>query len=121
MSRVGKKPIPLAKGVKITIGQELVVEGPKGKLAFKPHVAMKVSVEGGNVVLEVHDSGPGIPEALRTRILEPFFTTKPVGKGTGLGLPISLGIAQAHGGRLVLDQGSGHPSFLLELPRRQKK
>jgi len=53
-----------------------------------------------SVVVSVEDSGIGIPEENQTKILEPFFTTKPVGKGTGLGLSLCFGIVEAHGGRL---------------------
>ncbi|MBI4816385.1 MAG: hypothetical protein HY791_09005 [Deltaproteobacteria bacterium] len=73
--------------------------------------ALDAVAEGGRVtlrskavragaVLEIEDSGPGIPEELRSRIFEPFFTTKEVGKGTGLGLSISLQIVERHGGSI---------------------
>lgn len=67
--------------------------------------------------LEVWDSGPGIPKDLMEKIVEPFFTTKPPGKGTGLGLPMVQAIASAHGGRLEIgsDPGSGS-CFRLVLP-----
>ncbi|HET9239344.1 MAG TPA: PAS domain S-box protein [Oligoflexus sp.] len=64
----------------------------------------------------VTDAGPGIPESLRSKIMQPFFTTKPIGQGTGLGLSISHGIAAGHGGRLTLDTQGPYTTFILELP-----
>ncbi|MET0389008.1 MAG: HAMP domain-containing sensor histidine kinase [Polyangiales bacterium] len=71
----------------------------------------------GNVELRVSDDGPGIPAAIAERIFEPFFSTKQAGEGTGLGLAISRGIAEAHGGKLTLEeQTTPGATFLLRLP-----
>ena len=59
-------------------------------------------------VLILEDSGPGIPQELRPKILEPFFTTKDVGKGTGLGMPIVLRILEMHGLTLAIDDSERH-------------
>jgi|GEM_PF-1279838 len=71
---------------------------------------------GQMLQLRVTDSGPGIPEPMRTRMMEPFFTTKVLGGGTGLGLSASAGIAESHGGVLRYDADSAHTSFVLNLP-----
>ncbi len=68
------------------------------------------------VQVRVEDNGPGIPRDLRSRIFEPFFTTKDVGEGTGVGLAVSLGIAQSHGGELVLADTAQGACFVLNLP-----
>jgi signal transduction histidine kinase/DNA-binding response OmpR family regulator len=69
------------------------------------------------VILEVVDSGPGIPPALRTRIFEPFFTTKPPGAGTGLGLSMCQSIIEGHGGTIrVASQPGQSTVFQVELP-----
>jgi signal transduction histidine kinase len=80
---------------------------------------VRVGADGDEreVRIAVADSGPGIPAALRERIMEPFFTTKELGKGTGLGLSVSKGIAEAHGGRLALDANAGETRFVLTLRR----
>jgi CheY-like chemotaxis protein len=69
------------------------------------------------VVLEVADTGPGIPPALQTRLFEPFFTTKPPGVGTGLGLPLCRGIIEEHGGSISVESQPGQGTvFRVVLP-----
>jgi C4-dicarboxylate-specific signal transduction histidine kinase len=80
-------------------------------------VKLDVTYCPGWVVFSVSDSGPGISPENRARIMEPFFTTKPVGKGIGLGLSISRSIALEHGGTLELDEQSPHTCFRMKLPR----
>jgi signal transduction histidine kinase len=69
------------------------------------------------IAVQITDSGEGIPEEHLDRIFEPFFTTRPVGEGTGLGLSVSLGIVQAHGGRIEVESQPGQGStFVVWLP-----
>lgn len=81
-----------------------------------PTVNVIAAVVGGTMELSVVDSGPGVPLEIRDRIMEPFFTTKEVGSGTGLGLPISKGIAAEHAGTLVYDATSTRTRFVLTIP-----
>jgi signal transduction histidine kinase len=80
---------------------------------------VRISVTAGDaeVQIAVVDSGPGVPKEIAARIMEPFYTTKEIGRGTGLGLSLSGGIAAAHGGRLELDAGARPTRFVLTLKR----
>jgi len=75
--------------------------------------------KGELVRITVTDSGKGIPEDVRDRIFEPFYTTKPSGMGTGLGLHISHSLAAQHGGSLTIDPAHPNTRFVLTLPRRR--
>ena len=69
------------------------------------------------VILEVEDTGPGVPPDHEARLFQPFFTTKPVGQGTGLGLSVSYGIIDSLGGRIgYRNAPSGGAVFFFELP-----
>ena len=71
------------------------------------------------LTVEVEDNGSGIPEEIRQRIFDSFFTTKPPGSGTGLGLDISRNIVlHHHGGNLSVDSEPGRTTFKVELPLR---
>ncbi|WP_338661399.1 ATP-binding protein [Pararoseomonas sp. SCSIO 73927] len=76
------------------------IQGPGG-------IRVATRLDGGDYVIEVSDSGPGVPEAIRARIFEPFFTTKPVGAGTGLGLSIAYTVVGAHHGSITVDDAPG--------------
>ncbi|MGE4293254.1 MAG: ATP-binding protein [Desulfovibrio sp.] len=80
-------------------------------------IALSTRAERGKVVIEVADTGPGIPKAIAERIFEPFFTTKKVGKGTGLGLSISYGIVKDCGGAIRVAARKGWGAvFVLDFP-----
>ena len=83
-------------------------------------IEISVEVAGNSVVVSVSDSGPGVPSNIRDRIMEPFFTTKPIGKGMGLGLSLAQSIAKQHGGELRFGEGEGHTCFSLTLPLRDE-
>jgi C4-dicarboxylate-specific signal transduction histidine kinase len=79
-------------------------------------VRIDVASRDDRVVFSVIDSGPGIPPELKTRIMEPFFTTKGVGEGVGLGLTISQTILEEHKSKLESTQQDGHTCFSFCLP-----
>lgn len=80
-------------------------------------ITLKCSSE--QVELRVTDSGSGIPSAIREKLFQPFFTTKEVGKGTGIGLSVVFGIVQKHKGDIFVDDTSPNTSFVIRLPRLQ--
>ncbi len=71
--------------------------------------------------IRVIDCGNGISQELQKKIFQPFFTTKGIGKGTGMGLSISMGIVRSHGGELELDNLSLNTCFVVRVPKKQIK
>jgi two-component system, NtrC family, sensor kinase len=70
------------------------------------------------VEIRVKDNGPGIPAEIKDKIFQPFFTTKPTGQGTGLGLSLSYDIVKAHGGELKVETNEGEgTTFIIHLPK----
>ena len=84
---------------------------------FVPAVEVSTKVEGSNVLVSVKDNGNGIPQKILDKIFQPFFTTKPTGQGTGLGLSLSYDIVKAHGGEITVNSKDGEGSELtVKLP-----
>ena len=80
-------------------------------------LTVRTAREGAFVLIEIGDTGAGVPEHLQSKIFEPFFTTKPVGEGTGLGLDISYRVVtQRHGGDLRVVSVPGDTRFQVRLP-----
>jgi len=83
----------------------------------KGEITLRTRHNDQHIIIEVEDTGPGIPEGVRTHIFDPFFTTKPPGQGTGLGLSISHNIiVQKHHGRIDVDSEPGRTRFKVQLP-----
>ncbi|HMK05822.1 MAG TPA: HAMP domain-containing sensor histidine kinase, partial [Ferruginibacter sp.] len=90
---------------------------PKGGVVHDPTVSVTTKRSGDRVFISVKDNGPGIPPAIVDKIFQPFFTTKPTGEGTGLGLSLSYDIVKAHGGDLKVETKEGEGStFIIQLP-----
>lgn len=116
--------VPLVRGDEIRLGQvflNLLINAadalPDGHVADH-QVTVEVETAGaGMVVVRVRDTGTGMPPHVRDRIFDPFYTTKDVGRGTGLGLSVSLGITNDLGGRIEVEsaQGAG-TTFSVFLP-----
>jgi len=85
---------------------------------YSPKLTIRTMQSNTNVTIEIEDNGPGIPEEMKDKILQPFFTTKKGTQGTGLGLSITNDIVKAHGGNLeVASQAGKRTTFTIELPK----
>jgi len=88
-----------------TLGQQLTTESLKRKKReagsdYQPTLLVTTRQQNGAIEIRVRDNGNGIPESIKEKIFQPFFTTKPTGQGTGLGLSLSYDIVKGHGGEL---------------------
>lgn len=95
-----------------------LVNNAADAIAKEPEKWIRIEVEESrdSATLRVIDSGPGIPIEMRDKIMEPYFSTKPIGQGTGLGLSVSNQILLAHSGKLRLETEKEHTSFAMSLP-----
>jgi signal transduction histidine kinase len=84
---------------------------------YEPTVEVSTKKEGNKVLVSVKDNGNGIPQKVMDKIFQPFFTTKPTGQGTGLGLSLSYDIVKAHGGEIkVTTKEKEGTEFIIQLP-----
>ena len=85
---------------------------------YKPEVSVSTSTANGQVVIKVKDNGTGIPDAVKEKIMQPFFTTKPTGEGTGLGLSLTYDmVVKGHGGKIDINTKEGEfTEFIVTLP-----
>ena len=85
---------------------------------YKPEVTVTTLTENGQVVIKVKDNGVGMPEHIKEKIMQPFFTTKPTGEGTGLGLSLTYDmVVKGHGGKIDVNTKEGEfTEFIVSLP-----
>jgi len=93
-----------------------LIDNAADSLEGKGEIVLRTYAKDGRVIVEVEDNGPGIPDEAKPRIFTLFFTTKPLGKGTGQGLNISYGIVRKHGGTLDFESRPGRTVFAVKLP-----
>jgi signal transduction histidine kinase len=94
-----------------------LIDNAVGAMGATGRLTVRTSRAEDSLVVEIGDTGPGVPEEIRARIFEPFFTTKPFGEGTGLGLDISWRIiVNKHHGDLKLESIPGDTRFVVSLP-----
>jgi signal transduction histidine kinase len=95
-----------------------VTEKQKQNLnGYEPTVKVNTAKQNGRVEIRVSDNGNGIPQKVMEKIFQPFFTTKPTGQGTGLGLSLAYDIIKAHDGEIKVETKEGEGTvFILQLP-----
>jgi signal transduction histidine kinase len=85
--------------------------------SYEPTVSVSTKKIADKVLISVKDNGNGIPQKVSDKIFQPFFTTKPTGQGTGLGLSLSYDIVKAHGGESKVETKEGEGAeFIILLP-----
>ncbi|MEO6001159.1 MAG: ATP-binding protein [Chitinophagaceae bacterium] len=85
---------------------------------YEPTFSVNTKKMVDKVMISVKDNGKGIPQKVLDKIFQPFFTTKPSGQGTGLGLSLSYDIIKAHGGEIKVETKEGEGSeFIIQLPK----
>jgi two-component system NtrC family sensor kinase len=116
-----RSPVPARKNL-LFAGDSLnaiqAIDSPPGKIFIR----CKKDTEKNEAILEVEDTGQGIPEEIQDRIFDPFFTTKEHKDGTGLGLSIVYNIVKKHGGHIEVKSAPGKGStFIIHLPLELEK
>jgi signal transduction histidine kinase len=97
-----------------------IIDNAIDAMQGKGEITLRTSYRRPWVVVEITDTGPGIPQAVLPKLFSPFFTTKAVGKGTGLGLNTSYNIAHKHNGDIKVRSRPGETRFEVWLPRNRK-
>jgi signal transduction histidine kinase len=85
-------------------------------MEYSGELLIRTEVRDGSAVVSMTDSGPGIPDEIRSKIFQPFFTTKKHGEGIGLGLDICKRIVESHKGTISFESGPGRTEFIVNLP-----
>ena len=93
-----------------------IIDNAVDAMNGKGELRLKTFLDGECAVVEIGDSGPGIPPDVQSHIFEPFFTTKGVGDGTGLGLDTALRIIRKHRGSIIVNSRPGDTKFQVRLP-----
>ncbi|WP_167616830.1 ATP-binding protein [Maribellus sediminis] len=120
LPKIGVVPQDIGRVLLNLINNAFFAVNEKSKLqasGYKPQVIVSTKRDGNRVEIRVIDNGPGIPDSIKEKIFQPFFTTKPTGQGTGLGLSLSYDIVKAHGGTLEITSADKNGTeFSINLP-----
>jgi C4-dicarboxylate-specific signal transduction histidine kinase len=110
---IGKVLLNLFNNAFYAVNEGTITKGN----SYKPTVLVITKKSGNSVIITVSDNGNGIPQKISDKIFQPFFTTKPTGEGTGLGLSLSYDIIKAQGGTLKVESTEGEGSeFIIMMP-----
>jgi two-component system, NtrC family, sensor kinase len=115
---IGRVILNLITNAFYATSEKLKAESVKPTLnKYEPTVSVSTKKNGNKILISVKDNGNGIPPKVLDKIFQPFFTTKPTGQGTGLGLSLSYDIIKAHGGELKAETKAGEfAEFVITLP-----
>ena len=93
-----------------------VMQKKKANENYEPTISVSTKKLGDKIEIHVQDNGNGIPQKVLDKIFQPFFTTKPTGQGTGLGLSLSYDIIKAHGGEIKVETKEGESAeFVIQI------
>ncbi len=114
---IGRVVLNLLTNAFYVVNEKKQQQSPDG--GYEPTVSVSTKKIGDKVEIRVSDNGNGIPQKILDKIFQPFFTTKPTGQGTGLGLSLSYDIVKAHGGEIKVETKEGEgTTFIISLPEK---
>ena len=114
---IGRVILNLINNAFYVVNEKKTLRQAQGDNHYEPTVSICTKKIGNNVEIRVTDNGNGISQKVLDKIFQPFFTTKPTGQGTGLGLSLSYDIIKAHGGDIKVETKEGEGSeFIIQLP-----
>ena len=114
---IGRVLLNLFNNAFYTTNEKLATHNSSLTTDYKPLVSVQTKKLNGKIEINVSDNGNGIPQSIVDKIFQPFFTTKPTGEGTGLGLSLSYDIIKAHGGEIKVETKDGEGcKFIIYLP-----
>ena len=114
---IGRVILNLITNAFYAVDEKKTLRQAQGDKSYEPTVSVSTKKINNEVVISVGDNGNGIPESIREKIFQPFFTTKPTGSGTGLGLSLAYDIIKSHGGDIKVQSETGiGTTFIIQLP-----
>ncbi len=114
---IGRVIINLINNALYAVHEKAKAQFDQGGKGYDPRVTVRTRKMNNRIEIGVEDNGNGIPQEILGKIFQPFFTTKPTGQGTGLGLSLAYDIVKAHGGEIKIETREGEGTkFIIELP-----